>query len=127
MKRIAAFVFTFGLMLGGFLFTRSASAADVYAVTLTSTDAGSTNTGSLTAQKQYVIQCALPSCYKTGTATLACNCSQDFMLPLVGDATTGKYQRDFESAGHTKVAARAIDGGNPACTVDVKYTNVKDR
>lgn len=96
-------------------------ASDVYKAALTSTDAGSTNTGDIGAlNRKATLQCAIPACYRTGSSsTLAADCTTDYRLPLVGyTAVAGqppKFERSFDMGGHRYVVARATDGGNPDC------------
>lgn len=120
-----------------------AEAADVWKAALTSNDAGSTNTASITAGFDYAIQCATEACYKTGATTgLSADCTKDYVLPeeqgcngagtiqgiLVvdagyvatttstrGGATHCFFSRDFEAGGSKFIVARALDAGNPAC------------
>lgn len=96
-------------------------ASDVYKAALTSSDAGSTNTGDIGAlNRKATLQCAIPACYRTGTSTpLAANCATDYVLPINGyTAVAGqppKFERSFDMGGDRYVVARATDGGNPDC------------
>lgn len=97
-----------------------AAAADKWQYNLTSTDAGSTNTGALTKQREYAIQCDIPCCYKTGTSTpLSADCTKDFVVAGQSPSVPGSAQpgRDFDSASDSYVVARAVDGGNPNARV----------
>ena len=95
------------------LWASRALAYDTRIGALTSTDAGTSNSLTISPNVTYTVQCSIPSCYKTGTSTLTADCSTDFLLPL----TDTKYTRTFDSSSHTKVAAKAVDAGNPACQV----------
>jgi hypothetical protein len=101
-----------------------AQASDVWVYTLNSYDAGSTNTVTLTAGREYAVQCQQPACYKTGTTSvLVPDCAKDLNLPgtkkdqLNAIPAVVPAPRTVEAGGHTKLAAYALDAGNPVCTV----------
>lgn len=87
-------------------------AADTRIGALSITDAGTANL-TIAPLVTYTVQCSIPSCYKTGTSTLTADCTQDYLLPLVGT----KYERTFDSTSATKLGAKAVDAGNPDCQV----------
>jgi hypothetical protein len=112
-------------------FVQQAEAGDVYKATLTSSDAGSTNTAAITQQLPYSIECDIEAAYKTGTSTpLTVNTAQDYVLSagnLSPPSTSVRqvYSRDFEVGGHRYIAARALDGGNPNCRVFQRLKNTQ--
>lgn len=98
--------------------------APVWQVQLTSTDGGgATQTASLSTNTHYSIQCETPACFKTGTSTVAPDCTKDYELP--GTKTDKAYAQvvsppaayKFMTGGHSKIAAIAVDAGNPKCDV----------
>ncbi len=133
MKKIALSSIAVLAVVAFVVFIQSASAGPVWKVALTSTDAGSTNTAALSQQRDYLIQCDKPACFKTGSSSsLSADCSKDFVLKeaetttsiLVdgGSSETGTTLADvhtfaFKSGQDTYVVAKALDAGNPACDV----------
>lgn len=93
----------------------NALASDIRLGGLASTDAGTTNSLAVSPLTTVTVQCATPACYKTGTSTLTAevSCTQSYNLPLVG----AKYERTLDTGAHNKIAARALDGGDPNCNV----------
>lgn len=90
-----------------------ALAYDVNLGALSSSDAGTSNSLTVPAKVKVTLQCTEPSCYKTGTSTLTATCASNYVLPLVGS----KYERTLDTGAHTRVAAIAVDAGNPGCQV----------
>lgn len=122
-----------------------AEAMPKYVSSLTSTDAGSTNTLNLKAgRKSGLLRCDIPFCVKTGTSTsMSANCDQDWVPAFPYNATLITYTTldggtgmntstastpalptipstpnvPFSMGNDSTIVARALDGGNPNCRV----------
>lgn len=109
----------------------TAHAADVWVSALTSTDAGATNTYTMTGKSTYKLKCKNAACHSFGTTSSAPapDCTKDSMLAQVTTGLTGgvppliNYVQEFENGGYTKVAARAPDAGNPDCSLFIVIKN----
>lgn len=106
----ALFVLTLALVV---VLGLNAFASDVNLGALASTDAGTSNSLAVPPKVTITLQCTEPSCYKTGTGTLVATCASNYVLPLVGT----KYERTLDTGAHNRVAAIAVDAGNPGCQV----------
>ncbi len=108
-----------GAVVGG-----SALAADKYVTTMTGD--GGTSAHSFTYTRPQLstaaIQCATPSCYKTGTSTpLAVNCAQDPILPGNNRVNAAfdvlSAPQEIQMGADSYVAVKTVDGGEPSCTL----------
>lgn len=111
--RFLLYTLAVACVVSGSLAALNAHAYDVNLGALSSTDAGTSNTLTVPAKVKVTLQCTEPSCYKTGTGTLTATCASNYVLPLVGS----KYERTLDTGAHTRVAAIAVDAGNPGCQV----------
>lgn len=111
--RLLFYVLAVVCVVSGALVALNAHAYDVNLGALTSTDAGTSNSLTVPAKVTITLQCVEPSCYKTGTSTLTATCASNYVLPLVGT----KYERSLDTGAHNRVAAIAVDAGNPGCQV----------
>jgi hypothetical protein len=117
----------FALKSSGLLVSE-AEAADVAAGRLISSDAGATNVLTILPKMTYSIQCDVAACYKVGTAAAvpAPSCTTDALVPgaaALPSTTPTPTPYAFESAAATRVAAFAVDAGNPNCKVFLRTKN----
>lgn len=107
--------------------------AGKYVATLNATDAGSSNTYCFpTANQTAKLVCAIPACYRTGSATaLNANCATDdvLIIPPLGvnvgvlPTTSLNQNPSVEMANDTCLVVRAFDGGDPNCRVQQQKFN----
>lgn len=97
---------------------RSADAGPVWVATLSSNDAGSTQTETIVAKTCYCAQSSKgETCIKLTTGSgAAADCSKDFILPAPALEDLLPKAYCFDSAAKTSIVARMRDGG----TVGVK-------
>lgn len=102
------------------------AAAPIFSATLTSSDAGASQTVLVTAQANYCLQCPYPlTCYKLelwdgGSHTA--DCSKDFVVNADGfnavapiPSQQNPYSSCFQTAARTALVASQLDGGPVSC------------
>lgn len=119
-----------GLLFGFALWSFEARAAEIWKYQLTSSDAGQTNVGALLTNQTYAILCDTPAVFQTSTdAGLVLDVTKDRPAPARRRFDNGAIAEpipmplEFPSGPHTKIAALALDGGNPACNVYFETSN----
>lgn len=100
---------------------------------LTSADAGPTNALTVDTKSRIEVQCAEPACIAlTNDAGHIANCSTAYFVPGAVSNGNGNYANGYAGRGaskvldtgpFTKIRARALDAGNPDCTVFLMIGN----
>jgi len=90
-----------------------ADAGPVWQTTLSSNDAGSTQTVTITAKTCYCVQASKnETCIKLTTGSgAAADCTKDFLLPSASTELLLPKAYCFDSAAKTSLVARMRDGG----------------
>lgn len=137
MKNFAAAGLLFGTlilaaMVGSVALAPSdAHAGDVYKSTLASTDGGTFMYGTTATLKEYKLVCERAACYDLGTAATppAPTCATDLILTdkktylNPANLEIPLYELKFRSGGFTRIAALALDAGNPGCKLYDQVVN----
>lgn len=101
-----------------------AEASPKWKLTLSSTDAGSSQAGDVTGgsgtSATVQLLCTEPACYRTcDNSTCFADCTKDAFCNISGtqEADQAVLPCTIAMAGDRYIAARALDGGNPNCRV----------
>lgn len=114
---------TLAVIAASLLLAVAASAAGTWKFQLTSTDGGQTNVGTLLPNQTYEILCDIPSVYQTSASTPAVDRTKDKPAPARRRYDNGVIAEPipsparFTTGPHTKIAAFALDAGNPTCNI----------
>lgn len=120
----------FGLVGLVALLALNSRAASIWKYQLTSTDGGQTNVGTISTNQTYAILCNTPAVFQTSTSSsLTVDRTKDRPAPARRRYDNGEIAEPipmplvFQSGPHTRIAAFALDGGNPACNVWFEQAN----
>lgn len=124
MKRLVDLMVGSAVILSAVLAARALAADVNVGAIATLADGGTPNTLAIARRAKYSIQCAVPSCYATGTSTpVSIDCATAAVLPGTNrDTTATQAPYVFDSAAHSYVTARSValpDAGVPATDCQV--------